>query len=457
MEYELRQQPRKGVGAGFVGRPVPRPRTTAHVTAPPSRGEPTMTSTTIDAPNVIYTPTSATILEPVRPGERIAGLDVLRGWAMFGVLLSNLNDWYFPRDPRTSLDTALSFAQDWFVEGRFYSLLVLLFGVGFAIQLTRARERGLDLRNVYLRRSAALLGIGLMHALLIWHGDVLTQYALAAFTLLLFRDATPRQMLAWGILLSCAGTYIAGHLHFALGQTYTVSFAFARGRPWTYAHGTLAQIQAQRFQDLWNWWGHFGLNVYFGTVGAFLLGAWAYATGLVQRIITNRRTTWTFLAVCLVVLLFSTSLDVFNWGDAIWPPIQRVPTSLLHWSSWNPRRVVFALLDQSERAGALVYAALLLLVFQTRRGRAILSPMAALGRMGLTTYLTQSLICTTLFYSYGLGWFGSVTFAGMAAITLTIYAVQLVISTWWLKRFRFGPAEWLWRTVTYGHAPAMRA
>ena len=76
--------------------------------------------------------------------------------------------------------------------------------------------------------------------------------------------------------------------------------------------------------------------------------------------------------------------------------------------------------------------------------------------MGLTTYLTQSLICTTLFYSYGLGWFGSATFTRIAIVTVTIYALQLAVSPWWLKRFRFGPVEWLWRTVTYGHAPAMR-
>src|ERR1043166_4103401 len=89
-----------------------------------------------------YTPSSHAQLEPVAPNERMPELDLLRGWAMFGVLLSNLNDWYGTADPATRLDSALSVTQNWFLEGRFYSLLCLLFGIGFGIQFMRAAERG---------------------------------------------------------------------------------------------------------------------------------------------------------------------------------------------------------------------------------------------------------------------------------------------------------------------------
>src|SRR5213078_889825 len=102
------------------------------------------------------------------------------------------------------------------------------------------------------------------------------------------------------------------------------------------------------------------------------------------------------------------------------------------------------------------YAALLLLAFQTRVGTRLLAPLAATGRMALTTYLTQSVFCTTLFYSYGLGWFGRVGYTGMFEITVVLFAVQMAASVWWLRRYRFGPVEWLWRTLTYGRAPAMR-
>jgi uncharacterized protein len=76
--------------------------------------------------------------------------------------------------------------------------------------------------------------------------------------------------------------------------------------------------------------------------------------------------------------------------------------------------------------------------------------------MALTTYLTQSIVCTLLFYNYGLGWYGSVGVSGCFLLTLILFAFQMVASTWWLARFRFGPVEWVWRTLTYGHAPAMR-
>lgn len=416
------------------------------------------TPTMTDAAPAAYAPDSSRrALEPVAPSERIAGLDVLRGWAMFGVLLSNLNDWYDPTTP-TRLDHALSFAQDWFIESRFYSLLVLLFGIGFAIQLTRARDRGLDLRVTYLRRSAVLLAFGLIHGLLIWHGDVLTSYALAGFALLMFRDATPRQMLAWGAALVVMSGYIGNHLHFALGQVVRVPEVWVGNGPppWAYAHGTWLEIQRQRYRDYSIWWGYFGLNTFFNTTGAFLLGAWAFRSGLAERVITNRRTTWKFLGVCAAVLAFSYAYEALNLSELIvrnGPP----PSSVWTWRVWlDPRHVIAAALDQSDRAGALVYAAIVLLIFQTPRGRRLLAPMAALGMMGLTTYLTQSLICTTLFYSYGLGWFGRVSFTRVLATVLTIYAAQLVISPWWLRRFRFGPAEWLWRTLTYGRAPAMR-
>ena len=85
-----------------------------------------------------------------------------------------------------------------------------------------------------------------------------------------------------------------------------------------------------------------------------------------------------------------------------------------------------------------------------------LRPLAAPGRMALTTYLTQSIVCTLLFYSYGLGWYGDVGFSGMLLITLILFACQMAVSTWWLARFRYGPAEWLWRTLTYASMPQMR-
>ena len=127
--------------------------------------------------------------------ERVQLYDVLRGFCLFGVLWSNLNDWFITLEPVTPLDRGLSWIQNWLIEERFYSMLGLLFGIGFAIQLTRAAQRGQDVRNLFLRRMAVLLGIGLVHAILIWHGDILTAYALVGFALVPFRRWSPQRLL----------------------------------------------------------------------------------------------------------------------------------------------------------------------------------------------------------------------------------------------------------------------
>src|SRR5215471_358916 len=126
-----------------------------------------MSTTSTPTPVGVYEPPAATALEPVAPGERIQALDLLRGWAMFGVLWSNLNDWYGTADETTWFDRGLGMAQDYLIESRFYTLLCFLFGIGFGIQLLRAEERGTSVRRTYVRRSLALLAIGLAHALLI--------------------------------------------------------------------------------------------------------------------------------------------------------------------------------------------------------------------------------------------------------------------------------------------------
>lgn len=104
----------------------------------------------------------------------------------------------------------------------------------------------------------------------------------------------------------------------------------------------------------------------------------------------------------------------------------------------------------------LAYAALLLLAWQTSRGARLLRPLAATGRMALTTYLTQSVVSTLVFYGYGFRLLGSFGFTGNLVFTLVLFGCQMALSVWWLRRFRFGPVEWLWRTLTYGSPPRMR-
>ena len=410
-------------------------------------------STTIAAPGAVYAPSSQSTLEPVAPSERIHALDLLRGWAMFGVLLSNLNDWYATTEETTRFDRILSFSQEWLIESRFYTLLCFLFGIGFGIQLMRATERGKSIQLTYMRRSAALLAIGLIHGLLIWRGDILTLYALVSFALLLFRDATPRQQLVLAAGIAVFAGEVISRVRWLTGQRFMVPRESATTANWIYGHGTYAQIAQQRVHDFADWWGRWGMVTYFAVLAMFLAGVWAIRSGFARRVFSDSRTTWRFLAGCVGVALIGYAMELFG-RRLLFPGRGPEPTTTSVMLSWRP--FVIHLLDWSVEAMGLAYAAALLLVFQTRRGAWLLAPLAATGRMALTTYLTQSIVCTILFYSYGFKLMGRLGYTGMFTITVVLFAVQMAVSVWWLKRYRFGPVEWLWRTLTYGRAPAMR-
>jgi uncharacterized protein len=309
-----------------------------------------------------------------------------------------------------------------------------------------------SIQRTYVRRSAALLAIGLVHALLIWHGDILTSYALVSFALLLFRDVTPRRQLAWAFALYLFAADIITRARWLAGQRFMVPRVPAVTANWIYGHGSLAQIQHQRVLDVADWFGRWGLTTYFYILSIFLAGVWALRSGFFQRLVSDRRATRRFLYWCLgaTLVFFAAGLA----GDAFLPQPSGPPdTTRAVMLAW--RRFVFSALDATVPMG-LGYGALLVLAFQTTRGARLLAPLAAAGRMALTTYLTQSVVSTLLFYSFGLRWFGRVGYTGMFAITVVLFSIQMAASAWWLKRYRFGPAEWLWRTLTYGRAPAMR-
>lgn len=401
-----------------------------------------------------YTPATAVRLEPVAPPERIHALDLLRGWAMFGVLWSNLNDWYGTADPTTSLDRALAFAQEWLVESRFYTLLCFLFGIGFGIQLLRAAERGQSVRTTYIRRSAALLAIGLVHALLIWHGDILTMYALVSFALLLFRDATPKRLLMWAFGLYLFSGDVISRVRWLVGQRFMVPRGTFETSSWIFGHGSFGQIEHQRLLAVADWYGRWSLTTYFSILAMFLAGVWALRSGYAARVIKDPRATRRLLGWSVVVAIVGYAVSLY--GAKLWP----MTPGAVQPADWrgalrSPRQLVLHAINFSTEATALAYAAVMLLAFQTKRGARLLAPLAATGRMALTTYLTQSVVSTFLFYSWGLGWFGRLGYTGMFATTLTLFALQMAASTWWLRRYQFGPVEWLWRTLTYGRAPRM--
>jgi len=378
---------------------------------------------------------------------------MLRGFALFGVLLVNMYNfgadsiaWNLPIDQ-------LAFAiMRVFFESKFWTLFSILFGFGFAVQLQSAQARGSSITATYLRRLAVLFAIGATHALF-FDGDILMLYAELGLGLLVVHRIPTRWLLflALGLMLVFPLARLASAVGQPAGLKQILSVDEARARlevaqvTDVYAIGSLAQVAAYNasaipadpLEDVSS--PESGLAVF----AMFLVGFSVGRSGVLRDIpghaaLFARVRAWGlgfgFAAMAAERVLATTAGYAVRGTQQAGPGLQFAGDLLFAFG-------VMAL--------ALGYAATLLLAAQTPRGKAALTPLAGVGRLALTVYLTQALIFTTLFYGYGFGQAFRLGPAAVTALAVVIFAVQVVACQWWARRFRFGPVEWLWRSLTY--------
>ncbi len=406
---------------------------------------------------------TSTTLTPLASSERIDNLDVLRGLAVFGIALMNVE--YFSA-PLVDMSEGLAPGQrglDWlvdafvyvFVQGKFWTMFSLLFGMGFAVMLGRAQTAGRGFVPLYVRRTSGLLLFGLVHALLIWSGDILVSYALTAVVLLLFFRDTPTERLwkwgawIWGVMIGVM--LLAGLAMVAMGDAVqdpnaaeaaaTVA-ALREGEIAAYSVGSYADATAMRLRYFVY---SLGNTVFLGplVLGMFLVGAWLVRSGAMARPAEHRglfvRLGWIGGVGGLVLTALSVAINAN-------PATNGMPSA--------DGMLAIALHMAGAPLMALGYVAIVVLALQ--RGASWLRTLAPAGRMALTNYLAQSVIGTLVFYGYGLGLWGEVSRAGQVLGVVVVFALQMVASRWWLERFRYGPLEWLWRAFTYWQWPPLR-
>jgi uncharacterized protein len=409
-------------------------------------------------------------LTPVQPSERIPIIDSLRGFALLGILLVNMGifihpifAFLLPPDPATPL---IDRAAAWFIhfaaEGKFYALFSLLFGLGFAIQFIRAEERARRIVPLYLRRLFVLLLIGMAHAFLVWTGDILILYAVLGFVLILFRKARPKTLLVWigltlgGYLLLLGG--IVGLLQLArleptmaveLDQNFAAQEAYflveTERAYQVYGQGSFVEITQHRVNEYLSFVGFAAFGMVPGVFAMFLAGLYFGRRRLFYAVEENitffRKLAWWGLAIGLPAnLLYAT--------------IMSSSASRLELSPAFLAATVAQIVGGP--ALSLFYLSALTLLSRRQTWHNRLQHLAPAGRMALTNYLMQSIICTLIFYGYGFGLFGRVGAAVGMLLTLVIFAAQVAWSRWWLQRYRYGPAEWLWRSLTYLHWQPLR-
>jgi uncharacterized protein len=417
---------------------------------------------TLDADSAAVTPTRPT---PVSARERIAELDVLRGIALLGVVVANVWLWFsgayylFPeyhaQVARLSVDAVVFNGIGVMVSGKAATTFAFLFGVGFAVQLRRAEARGTAGVDLYRRRLAVLLLFGLVHAFFLWYGDILAAYALVGFVLLFFRGRTDRTLLVWAGLLLVAVPLV-------MGSIPLLSSLFGRDMPppdlapmaelratslAAFQSGDPARVFAANLQGLATSYASPKAFWLVMVLGVFLLGLYAGRRRYFENVVEHgpgfRRLAYWGLGLGLPCSVGVGAVYVTHPPEAMAtrPGIALLMTVL----------VTFGTLPL-----AFGYIATATLLVQRPRWRRILGHFAPVGRMALTNYLSQTVICLLIFYGYGAGLIGQVGATAALVIALLIFAIQMAWSPWWLTRFHFGPAEWLWRTLTYGQVQPLR-
>ena len=398
---------------------------------------------------------------PVSRSERIAALDVLRGFALMGILIVNVQ--VFARVSSALSNPASGRVPDaadqwtWalvhlFAETKFISIFSLLFGAGIAMMSERMAGRGLSGTGLHYRRQLLLLAIGLAHGLLIWHGDILAAYAVCGLLLYPLRNLDPRRQLWIGGAAVSVVAVMLGLISLVAPHLPESDFA-ALTAEWEAPQEDIdAEIAA--FRGSWMDQMPMRASFFAGALafffpffvlwragGLMLAGMALYRMGVV----TGARSTAFY--VRMAAFGFVLGLPLSAWGTSV--ALQTDDPAQALFFAW--------LLNYVGSIGVFLgYLALVMLIVKRGWLSAFQRRLGAAGRMALTNYIAQSVLCTLVFYGHGLGLFERVSAPGQIGIVAAVWALQLAWSPWWLARYRFGPLEWLWRSATYGKRQPMR-
>jgi len=397
---------------------------------------------------------------PVAEGERIATMDILRGFALLGIFLMNIE--FFNR-PLQDFSSGLPIAHGidhlagWliyvFVQGKFWVLFSLLFGMGFAVMRDRAAAAGRPFLGLYLRRVLLLAAFGLAHIVLVWVGDILFAYALGALALLVFMNVRGHALWVLGamfyfgiaalwILIGWAMGFMPPEAAEPMAREMAVYAAEGQAAAAIYGQGSFFEITQLRIADYFGFL--FANAVLFQLpmmLGTFLIGTWLVRSGRIQRANEHRRffAVLGLVGVLLAALFISASLSVGTYFD---------PST-----GFAKAMVAMGLMAMGNMPLSLAYLSAVVLLCTLPNMAKGLSVFAPAGRMALTNYLSQSLICSLVFYGYGLGLFGDLGRAAQVGFVFVVFSAQLLFSHAWMARFSVGPAEALWRAGTYLQRP----
>ena len=403
-------------------------------------------------------------LQPLKKENRILFLDILRGIAILFIFTANipyLSGYFMLSDEQiqtfstAKFDEYFDFVMFTLVDGKFYSIFSLLFGIGFVIQFNNLKKHNLPFVPFFRKRMFWLLLIGLCHLFFIWIGDILTLYALLGFVLILFRNHTDKQLLKWSVILIIFPVFHWLFIYITEWNYPNAVFGLY-GQYWEslnlpmqdFGNGNVRPNEAYFF-------GTTSLQEFFKiklgrpllrlgmilnegrafkVLGIFLIGIWSGRKILNENILSDSKllkkiALWGFI-IGLPVSIFRTTIDFFIEGNHFWEFMNYVTYAL------------------GTVPLAIAYTASVALACQNKT--TILKWFAPVGQMALSSYIFQTFISVFIFHGIGLGHRGEFSFSAIIAITIGIFIVQILFCRWWLSKFKYGQLEWVWRQLTYG-------
>lgn len=375
--------------------------------------------------------------------NRIEALDLIRGFSLLGILIANMLMFHSPYlyiDPYTFFasgsDPAAYRWIDIFVQSSFYPIFAFLFGYGINMQYEKALERNQPFAKTMARRFGVLLSFGLVHALFIWSGDILFTYALFGFLLIFFVRIPAKWLVPFAFVL-----YVI-----PMGFLYFMTKAIVNINPNLFAE---EMSDTQLIEHAISVFGEGS----FGEIFSFRLIEWA-TFGLSS----------TFAGIFIVLPIIMLGAAMSKWkvieraaelkGRLLFVTVIALPVGIWIKSLPYMGELTYDVIQLQDSFGGVIlaigYVSLLLLFCTSPLFRKVFGPVGKAGRMSLTTYITQSIVATLIFYAYGFGLYGKIDVQTGTWLAIGLFAIQVLVAELWFSKFRIGPLEALWRFGTYG-------
>lgn len=395
---------------------------------------------------------------PTAPGQRIVALDVLRGFALLGILVMNIQLFAMPvgfitfnplaYGDLSGINLAVWSLSHIFADQKFMTIFSPMFGAGILLLTDRLEARGQSARGIHYRRNVWLLLFGLAHGFLLWTGDILVTYAVAGFVVFLLRHMRPGRLVIVGLVfllvpavLTLLGSLSPDEAVATIRSDWSPGASRVNEQLAAYRGGWLEQMSARVPAEIEGLTSLLPVWAFWRAGGLMLIGMAAYKWGILTAQRSGRFYAWMALIGLVIGLPLATLSAWTNYANEFAPTYSLfgVGYQLNYWGS------IFV---------SSGYIGLVMLATQRGWFGRIEHRLAAVGRTALTNYLLHTIICTTIFYGHGLGLYGSVERWQQVLIVVGIWVVQLAVAPLWLARFQYGPCEWLWRALTY--APGLR-